>query len=243
MPDGSFVAFRIPELCAGYFATGRGADNWTLDRQPFLPLIVWSDRRLRPTINEAYVADVAYGKPSSRLALPSAVAESLTIVPDDVAAATRRQPRDVILDNAHDLHQAENEIGDRRGDPPLEAAFGWATDPASDSEEDSKAYDCVQAFQGGQLIPNRVVLRLTFEQCKQALSTVTPFVWDGKQFQAEPQRMGTLIFQRLTKAMQHPRYMAGGLLLKYPPITDTEHQNTYSMFRSASPARDPNHGF
>lgn len=228
MPDGSFVAFRMPEVCDRFFGTDPGWQNWPLQSKPFVPLMVWSDRARRPSINEAYVAEEAYAGPHSRLALPVAALEPLVSVPENVALATRRLKRGVILDDVTDDSRVENEIGDAAGTPTLAATVGW---PVTVTDQFD---NCLTHFRAGIL--------LSPEGCRSTLANVTPFIWDGTRFTADPTRHGIIVFQRSSINMRNAPYYAEGQQLIFPPIRDVDHKNRYIYTIVPAPMSDPTQG-
>jgi hypothetical protein len=235
MPDGSFVAVQAPELCGGYFGKGPGAKNWDMSPTPFVPLLVWSDRQRRPEKMEAYVASQAYGQPGSQLGPSSAVAEPATVVSDGVASAVRAMPN-VVLQDSH-LIATEDEVGLKSGERGFRAALGW---PTTGKASDRSALECLQAFRRGQLVPRRQIQgTLELNQCTASLAAVTPFVWDGRRFNADLAQRGTLIFQRVDPAMNDAAFFEGQNQV-WPNVPGTT-DKYFATFVSA-PARDPNSG-
>ena len=107
MPDGSFVAVRLPDLCKynrrftpGEFGVVK-VPGWGL-RGPFgfFPLMVWSDRPVRPSVTEAYVGDSYYADPRARLARPHAQVEFLPATFRPPNARAILDQRNAIADNS-----------------------------------------------------------------------------------------------------------------------------------------------
>lgn len=79
MPDGSFLAVRLPDLCGYNRPRKRGEFGWfklpgwrAPGPFPVRPLMVWSDRPVRPSIIEAYVGEAYFQQSDARIARPTA---------------------------------------------------------------------------------------------------------------------------------------------------------------------------
>jgi hypothetical protein len=237
MQDGSFVAFQLPELCGRYFDKRA---PWEFTSTPFVPLMVWSDRKHRPRLMEAYLGEDAYTAPGSKLAISTGVATPLTSVGEAVAASTRTLPN-VILQDSHMISD-ENEIGYTTRELGFRAAYGWLT---AGEAGDASRQECIDRFRSGQLVPNReVVGRLTLAQCKDALEAVMPFIWDGEQYRAAQSRAGMLIFQRVDPRMNGKvSYLVNGEVVRPEARMRAEsRQNAFHASFVSAPARDPNNG-
>jgi len=241
MPDGSFVAFRAPELCGGYFGKGPRAANWGSTPTPFIPLMTWADRERRPNTFEAYIAQQAYAAPSSKFGQPTAIAEPLSSVPAEIQPAAAGQHNVILQDTG--IISDEDEIGYRRSERGFRATFGWQglADAAPGHEF---ASDCLTEFRSGQLVPGREVHgHQTLEQCSDSLARITPFIWDGKRFEADPRRPGVLVFQRISLAMNQASYFAEGELIRRTgSIEKPPAYGKYDITSVSAPVRDPNLG-
>ena len=212
MPDGSFVGFRMPDVCPGFFGKTPVRDYWEWTRSPFVPLMVWGDRRRRPHIYEVYLAEEAYTRPSSKLTPPVAFVEPLATVPDEIAERTRRWPRNVVRASGLVDFDKENEIGDPPGTLDFRATAAWPNLPETQKGEDSPER-CLLLVRYGRLVapvhaPGWPRSELASE-CRKPLATLVPFIWDGHRFTAQPERAGIAVFQRIERSMRNAPYYDG----------------------------------
>jgi hypothetical protein len=237
MDDGSFIAFQMPELCGKYFDKRA---PWEFTPTPFVPLMVWSDKKRRPTLMEAYLGEKAFSAPGSKLASASGVATPLTTVDDAVADSTVGLPNVVLQDSG--LISDENEIGYKAGERGFRAAYGW---PTMGKAGDEAAQECVTNFRSGQLVPDREVHgHLTLGQCKDALASVVPFMWDGESYRADRSRTGILVFQRVDPRMNGRRNYLVDDEVVWPAgdMPPTSERKPFRIDWVSAPARDPNNG-
>jgi hypothetical protein len=237
MSDGSFVAFQLPDLCGRYFDN---RDPWTFTPTSFVPVMVWADKKRRPAAMESYLSVEALEGPGSKLGPSTGTATPLAALDERLAAATRALPN-VVLQDSHKI-AAETEIGYKSGERGFRAAFGW---PSLGVDGDAAIYDCMQHFRYGQLVRGREVLsRLTFEKCEKSLASVVPFLWDGKQYNADLEHRGMLIFQRVDPRMNEKRSYLVGNDVVWPEMDRSAISQNPQFHISwiSAPAGDPNQG-